>query len=85
MVGVESTLVVDSQLPEAQLHAAVKAACRELLPGWGTAGGGNDDAIAISFIAGGIRWERQSGKGTATAWLLATQSGGMDCSANHGQ
>ncbi|KAI7845556.1 hypothetical protein COHA_000847 [Chlorella ohadii] len=44
-------LVIDSHASEAQLHAAIRAACQQLLPGWGGLDAGDMD---ISFITGGI-------------------------------
>lgn len=43
--------MVDGQAPEIQLHAAIRAACRQLLPGWC---GLEDACIHIAFITGGI-------------------------------
>ena len=51
MPAPHAELVVDGHLPEVQLHAAIKAACRHLLPAWA---GLQDADIAISFISGGI-------------------------------
>ena len=44
-------LTVDGHLPEPELHAAIRAACRHLLPTWSAV---RDDDIAIGFISGGI-------------------------------
>ena len=51
MPAAHAELVVDGHLPEVQLHAAIKAACRNLLPAWAAL---QDADIAISFISGGI-------------------------------
>lgn len=51
MAAVHQDLVIDGHAPEAQLHAAIKAACRRLLPGWGAL---EDAGIEIAFITGGI-------------------------------
>lgn len=44
-------LLVDAHAPQPQLHAAIAAACRELLPGWAAL---PDGGIEVSAITGGI-------------------------------
>ena len=51
MAPAHKDIAVDGHAPEAELHAAIKQCCRELLPGWGALG---DAHIEISFISGGI-------------------------------
>lgn len=46
-MGVE----IDPHAPQQDLHAAVKAACKALLPGWAVL---SDADIAVTAISGGI-------------------------------
>lgn len=46
-----SAMSIDAHAPEQALHAAIKAACKALLPGWAGLSAGD---IAVACIAGGI-------------------------------
>lgn len=51
MATLHKELIVDPHAPEAELHPAIKSACRDLLPGWAALA---DADIEIGFITGGI-------------------------------
>jgi ethanolamine kinase len=47
----QEELVIDGQAPKPRLHAAIRAACRQLLPSWD---GLNDADMDVAYITGGI-------------------------------